>query len=153
MVPKGALRQPLEERQGNITGLGGLPETRAGAAMNATPQPKYIDPLAKKDSAKLPNARGRPSLLNGSRDDRLGGRRAGGLADAYPIRAGASIATFCSPLSCSANIVAGLKDHRRGIRIEGHANWIAPGLDGMNLILQHATDHDDPAVALCEMLL
>jgi hypothetical protein len=27
MVPKGALRQPLEERQGNITGLGGVPES------------------------------------------------------------------------------------------------------------------------------
>src|SRR6516165_5481794 len=51
------------------------------------------------------------------------------------------------------NIVARLKNHRRSIRIEGHADWIAPSLDNMNLVLQHAADHDDAPVALGEMLL
>src|SRR5690242_1740630 len=51
-----------------------------------------------------------------------------------------------------ADVVAGLEHDRRGVRIEGDPDRIAPGGERIELVLQHAADHHDAAVALREML-
>ena len=113
--------------------------------------PAEILPLAKRVGAQTPSARKaiRVEQVRGS----VWERDAGGLADPDADMLANDHRNIFSLSLMLPHIVAGLKDHRCGIRIEGHANWIAPSLDSMNLVLQHVTDHDDAAVALCEMLL
>src|SRR5437667_422692 len=66
--------------------------------------------------------------------------------------AGRTISAIPAP-SRFADVVAGFECDRRGIRVEADADRIAAGGERIQLILQHAADHHDSAVALGEMFL
>src|SRR5688500_4041612 len=64
-----------------------------------------------------------------------------------------NVATRAAARSSVANVVAGLEHPRRRGRVEAHPDRVAPGRERVELILQHAADHHDAAVALREVLL
>src|SRR4051812_32706951 len=58
-----------------------------------------------------------------------------------------------APPSGFAGVIAGFERDGGCIRIEAHADRIAAGSECIELVLQHAADHHDAAVAPPEMLL